>query len=30
MSAIPIDPELWRKTRKRSLRLLKAQNKRAA
>ncbi len=30
MSAIPIDPELWRKTRKRSLRLLKAQNKQAA
>jgi PRTRC genetic system ThiF family protein len=30
MNAIPIDPELWRKTRKRSLRLLKAQAKQAA
>jgi PRTRC genetic system ThiF family protein len=30
MSAIPIDPELWRKTRRRSLRLLKAQSKQTA
>lgn len=29
-TAIPIDPELWRKTRRRSLRLLKAGTKKAA
>lgn len=30
MSAIPIDPELWRKTRRRSLRLLKSQGQQVA